>query len=77
MTAQSKTFGAKPTYGEEEKSGSDLNVLVEFSRTIGLLGFVGLRNDLSDLFGIKVDLVMKRALRRRIGRRILEEVVQV
>ena len=50
---------------------------MEFSRSIGLFGFVGLKNDLSDLLRINVDLVMKGALRRRIGRRILEEVVQL
>ena len=61
----------------EDKAGSDMDVLVEFNRSIGLFGFVGLSNDLSDLLGIKVDLVMKGALRRRIGRRILEEVVQL
>ena len=44
-------------------------MLVEFSGTIGLFGFAGLNNDLSDLLGIKVDLVMKGALRRRIGKR--------
>ena len=62
--------------GEEEED-SDLDVLVEFSGTIGLFGFVGFNNDLSDMLGIKVDLVMKGALRRRIGKRVLEEVVQV
>ena len=61
----------------EEQEDSDLDVLVEFSRSIGLFGFVGLNNDLSDLLGIKVDLVMKGALRRRIGRRVVEEVVRV
>ena len=61
----------------EETEGSDLDVLVDFSRSIGLFGFVGLNDDLSDLLGTKVDLVMKGALRRRIGKRILEEVVQV
>ena len=50
----------------EEQEGSDLDVLVEFSRSIGLFGFVGLNIDLSDLLGIKVDIVMKGALRRRM-----------
>jgi len=32
---------------------------------------------LSDLLGVKVDLVMKQALKPAIGRRILDEVVPV
>ena len=36
---------------------------------------VALGRDLSELLGVKVDLVMKRALKPRIGERIPEEVV--
>ena len=61
----------------EERDDSDLDVLVEFGRPTGLFGFVGLQDELSDLLGIKVDLVMKRALRPRIGSQILAEVVLV
>ena len=61
----------------EERADSDLDVLVEFSRPTGLFGFVGLQEELSELLRVNVDLVMKGALRRRIGRRILEEVVLV
>jgi hypothetical protein len=48
---------------EEQTETSDIDVLVEFEKTIGLLEFVGLRNHLSDLLGVKVDLVMKKALK--------------
>lgn len=34
-----------------------------------------IENNLSDLFGIKVDLVEKPALKPRIGKHILKEVV--
>ena len=59
----------------EQQEGSDLDVLVEFDRPIGLLGLVGAEQYMSDLLGVKVDLVMKQSLRRRIGRAILEKVV--
>ena len=63
--------------GEEEED-SDLDLLVEFDdRPMGLFGFVALEDYLSELLDVKVDLVMRRALKRRIGKRILEEVVQV
>ncbi len=59
--------------GEE----SDLDLLVEFEpeADVGLLRFVEAENHLSDLLGVKVDLVERAALRPRIGKHILEEVV--
>jgi len=60
---------------DEAKEDSDIDVLVEFNKTVGLLEFIALENHLSDTLGIKVDLVMKSALKPRIGRHILEEVV--
>jgi len=61
----------------EQKKGSDIDILVEFEGPVGLLDFLALENYLSDLLGIKVDLVMESALKQRIGERILEEVVYV
>ena len=62
--------------GEAGEDG-DLDVLVEFGRVPGLFEFVELRIVLSELLGVDVDLVMKRALKPRIGERILREVIQV
>ena len=61
----------------KEAMESDVDILVEFTENIGLLEFIGLEYYLSDLIGVKVDLVMKTALRPRIGKRILKEVVYV
>lgn len=73
-----RTLGVFGSYVREEQRGSsDLDVLVEFDRTPTLLEFVDLQYHLSDLLGVKVDLVMKRALKPAIGRRILAEVVPV
>ena len=43
----------------EQKPGSDLDILVEFSKTPTIFKFVNLENYLSEALGIKVDLVMK------------------
>ena len=59
---------------EEQKKRSDLDILVEFEEPISLLEFVALERHLSELTGVQVDLVMKTALKPRIGKRILEEV---
>lgn len=58
---------------------SDLDVLVEFdtSRMLTLFEFVKLELELTDLLGIKVDLVDKEALRPRIGQRIMIEAMPV
>jgi len=61
----------------EQKAGSDLDVPVTFRRTPGLIEFVQLENYLSDVLGVKVDLVMKDVLKPRIGRRILDEAVPI
>ena len=62
--------------GEQEEE-SDLDVLVEFDRPIGLFGLVATERYMSELLEVKVDLVMRQSLQRRIGRAILEEVVPV
>ena len=63
----------------EAKEESDLDILVEFEpdANISLLEFVELENYLSDLLGVKVDLVEKCVLKPRIGKQILNEVVYV
>lgn len=62
---------------EETKEDSDLDILVDFENSIDLLKFINLENYLSDILGIKVDLVMKSALKPRLGKRILREVVYI
>ena len=59
----------------EEQEGSDLDMLVDFSRPIGMFGLVATERYMSELVGVEVDLVTRPSLRRRIGRAILEEAV--
>ncbi|HHF43345.1 MAG TPA: nucleotidyltransferase [Candidatus Aminicenantes bacterium] len=63
----------------EANEESDIDILVELDPTlkISLLDFVELENYLSDLLGIKVDLVEKSTLKPRIGKHILSEVVYI
>ena len=61
----------------EQRKRSDLDVLVEFDSAPTLFGFIDLRDYLTDLLGVKVDLVMKSALKPAVGRHILAEVVFV
>jgi predicted nucleotidyltransferase len=63
----------------EQKKHSDVDLLVEFEETsnLTLLDFIRLENYLTDLLGVKVDLVEKQTLKPRIGRHVLAEVVEV
>jgi len=60
----------------EQHLTSDLDLIIEFEEDakISLLEFVRIENYLSDLLGVKVDLVEKSALKPRIGKQILKEV---
>lgn len=61
----------------EQKKGSDLDILVEFSEPIGLFEFIELEEFLRKELGVKVDLVMKTSLKPRIKERILKEAVYI
>jgi uncharacterized protein len=62
---------------DEQKEDSDLDILVEFSKVPDLFEFIGLKQELSEILGVEVDLVMKDGLKSGIGKSILEEVIQV
>jgi uncharacterized protein len=62
---------------QEQIAGSDLDLLVSFEEPPGLLKFIEMENYLSDLLGVKVDLVMRDALKPGIGERILREAAPI
>ncbi len=55
---------------------SDIDLLVEFSRPIGLIGFVRLQQRLAVVLGRPVDLVTPAALKPQLRARILREAVR-
>ena len=61
----------------EQNTESDLDLLVEVKRPMGFVKFIRLENHLSQLLGVKVDMVTKKALKPNIGKRILQEVQYV
>ena len=56
-------------------SGSDVDVIVEFSDTISLIRLVSLENYLTGLIGIKVDVVPRDDIRRELEDTILKEAI--
>jgi len=54
---------------------SDIDILVEFSETPDIFEFIKLEEYLTQILGIKVDLVTKKALKPSLREEILKETV--
>jgi hypothetical protein len=62
---------------DEAVLGSDLDLLVEFDRPVGLFLFLELQRHLETLFGCAVDLGTTQSLKPRLRARVLAEAVPV
>ncbi|MBN1450125.1 MAG: nucleotidyltransferase family protein [Anaerolineales bacterium] len=62
---------------EEAKDSSDIDILVEFDRPVGLFEFARLKLYLEKKLGREVDLVTPDALREEMRDDILREAVHV
>ncbi|TAN62410.1 nucleotidyltransferase [bacterium] len=71
-----KEIGIFGSYARnEQKKESDVDILIELRKPLGLLEFLDVQEFLEQLLKLKVDLVTKKALKPYIGKHILEEVV--
>ncbi len=61
---------------DEAGPESDVDLLVEFSRPVGLFHFLGLKERLEQILGRPVDLVTPDALKRQLRHRILGEAIR-
>ena len=68
-------FGS--TARNEATSTSDVDILVEFNRSVGLFEFVHLKILLEEMLNRKVDLVTQDALHPALRERILNEAIYV
>ena len=59
----------------EDKKDSDIDIIVEFEKPIGLFAFIELEDCLSKMLGKKVDLTTKKALKPIIKKSVLKEAV--
>jgi predicted nucleotidyltransferase len=59
------------------RRSSDIDVLVEFYKSVDLLDFVALEKYLAAQTGVKIDLVSAKAIRPEFRDAILNEVVYV
>jgi predicted nucleotidyltransferase len=74
-----KMIGVFGSYARgENTSSSDLDVLVQFGSSIGLIQLVQLQQELSDILDIPVDLVTKNSLRNpRLKEYIFKDLITI
>ena len=61
---------------DEAGEASDIDLLVEFARPVGLLHFVRVKRTLEEILGIRVDLVTRDAVKAQLRESILREAVR-
>jgi predicted nucleotidyltransferase len=62
---------------DEATETSDIDLLVDFSRPVGLFGLFALQDRLEELLGCSVDLGTPSSLKPRIRTKVLSECVNV
>jgi hypothetical protein len=60
----------------EARADSDVDLLVEFERPIGLFHFFRVQRRLEELLGSRVDLVMRDAVKPQLRERIFAEAIR-
>ena len=66
-------FGSYVTNSQKETS--DIDLLVEFDENADLFHLIGLSRYLEEIFGTKVDVVSKRAIKADLKQYIFKEVI--
>lgn len=61
----------------EATTHSDIDLLIELKKGVGLFGFVNLKNQLEEILRKKVDLVEYEALKPRLKNKILKEQILI
>ena len=71
-----KKIGLFGSYARGEiKENSDIDILIEIEKDISLLDFVGLKQEIEEALGKKVDLVEYDTIKPLLRERILNERV--
>ena len=73
-----KNIGIFGSYAKNSaKEKSDIDLIVEFEEPVSLLGVIKAENYLTELLGIRVDLVPKEDIRKELKETILKEVIYI
>jgi len=73
-----KMVGIFGSYARNEQTKeSDLDVLIDFDSKINLLDIIGLEQELSELLGIKVDLVTLKSVNKKLETYINQDIIRI
>ncbi|MBE7443128.1 MAG: nucleotidyltransferase family protein [Flavobacteriales bacterium] len=73
-----KMVGIFGSYARNEQTNeSDLDVLIDFESNINLLELIGLEQELSELLGIKVDLVTVKSVNEKLKSYINTDLIRI
>lgn len=59
----------------EQRNESDVDVMIDYDEAPSLIALIEIENMLSDLLGMKVDLVTSKGLKPQLRQHLLDEVV--
>lgn len=62
---------------EEDKSDSDIDIVVSIEKKIGIYEFITLKHELEDMLGKKVDLVSRGAVNKYIRPYIENDTISI
>ena len=62
---------------DDARSSSDIDLLVEFTKPVGLFHFIELQQSLEATLGSKVDLGTRRSLKSRLKDEVLQDAIRV
>ncbi len=66
------------SYARNEQTGeSDLDVLIDFDSRINLLDLIGLEQELSEILGLKVDLITVKSVDERLRPYIQKDLIRI
>jgi len=68
-------FGSRSR--KDHAPDSDLDLLVDFRKPVSLIDIIGLEQELSDVLGLKVDLVTERSLSPHIRPFVERDMVRI
>jgi predicted nucleotidyltransferase len=61
----------------EHTNTSDLDILIDFKGNVNLIELIGLEQELTELLGIKVDLVTLRSVNQRLSPYIQKDLIRI
>ena len=61
----------------EQNDASDLDILIDFDSPINLIELIGLEQELSDLLGVKVDLVTLKSVHPSVKPYIDSDLIRI